>query len=45
MSKALNRSNIGWVNYFELADMKKLAETLDEMDQAKIAHVYLEAVA
>jgi len=28
--KALNRSNIGWVNYFELADMKKLAETLDE---------------
>lgn len=28
--KALKRSNIGWVNYFELADMKKLAETLDE---------------
>jgi RNA-directed DNA polymerase len=28
--KSLNRCIIGWVNYFELADMKNLASTLDE---------------
>ncbi len=28
--EALNRSLIGWVNYFALADMKSLAQNLDE---------------
>ena len=28
--KAVNSKNIGWVNYFGIADMKKLAGELDE---------------
>lgn len=34
----------GWINYFGLADMKKLANTLDE-DSPQIEDVYMETVA